>query len=76
MIFVYISRETPNKLLEIHYYWDDEVFNEIQEWVKPVLAGIRSGHDFKELFDAHECSNCIFYKYNSKLFNNQLGRII
>ncbi len=37
MVFIYISRDTPNQLKEIEYHLEDSIYQEIVNWVTPIL---------------------------------------
>ncbi len=76
MVFVYISRETPNQLFEVNLKWSDQEFQEVEDWMRPIFAHLRNNTNIDEAFDYNNCQGCGYYNFNRDLFNVLRGKVI
>ncbi len=67
VIVVYINRDTPSQLHEIHYKWDDKVWKDVTDWIEPVILHFEAGTDFEDLarhkLTNQECHGCQYFAH-------------
>ncbi len=67
-VFVYVNRDTPNQLHEVYYDFEEEIYQEISDWIHAVLAAYDKGTEFEEDFDWNNCQGCSYFNFNANKF--------